>query len=161
VVESRAQAEAVVRATRYPPHGTRGSAFGVAHTDYKMGDVPDMIAKANARTMVIVKLETKKGVDNAEEILSVPGVDVGFVGHTDLSVSLGRPQDFEHPEFVAARDKVVAIARKHGKAAGCLVGSPEWGRAWIAKGFTMVAYLGDIWLLSGALRSGIDAMKAG
>jgi 2-dehydro-3-deoxyglucarate aldolase/4-hydroxy-2-oxoheptanedioate aldolase len=161
VVETRAQAEAVVRATRYPPHGTRGSAFGVAHTDYAIGDVPATIAAADARTMVVVKLETAKGCANADEIMSVPGVDVGFVGHTDLSVSLGRPQDFAHPRFVAARDGVVAACRRHGKAAGCLVGSPEWGREWIAAGFTMVAYLGDIWLLGGALRSGIDAMKRG
>ncbi len=161
VVETRAQAEAVVRATRYPPHGTRGSAFGVAHTDYEIGDVPATIAAANARTMVVVKLETAKGCANADEIMSVPGVDVGFVGHTDLSVSLGRPQDFAHPDFLAARDNVVAACRRHGKAAGCLVGSPEWGRAWIAAGFTMVSYLGDIWLLGGALRSGIDAMKRG
>lgn len=159
VVESRAQAEAIVRATRYPPHGSRGAAFGVAHTDYRQDDIPAIMAAANARTMVIVKIETARGVANADEILAVPGVDVGFVGHTDLSVSLGWPAEFEHPEFVAARDAVLAACRRHGKTAGCLVGSPEWGRAWIAKGFRFVAYLGDIWLLGGALRSGIDSMK--
>jgi 2-keto-3-deoxy-L-rhamnonate aldolase RhmA len=161
VVETRAQAEAVVRATRYPPHGNRGSAFGVAHTDYRLGDVSATIAAANARTMVIVKLETARGVANADEIMGVPGVDVGFVGHTDLSVSLGRPADFDHPEFVAARDRVLAACLRHGKTAGCLVGSPEWGRAWVAKGFRFVAYLGDIWLLAGALQGGIDAMRRG
>jgi len=161
VVETRAQAEAIVRATRYPPHGNRGSAFGVAHTDYRMGDIAATIAAANARTMVIVKLETAKGVANADEIMSVPGVDVGFVGHTDLSVSLGRPAEFDHPEFVAARDRVLEACARHGKTAGCLVGSPEWGRTWIARGFRFVAYLGDIWLLAGALKGGIDAMKRG
>ena len=159
VVETKAQAEAIVRAARYPPHGTRGSAFGVAHTDFRMGDVPAAIAAANARTMVIVKIETVKGVSNAGEIMSVPGVDVGFVGHTDLSVSLGRPAEFEHPEFIAARDRVLAACKQHGKAAGCLAGSPEWGRAWKAKGFQFIAYLGDIWLLGNALRAGLDAIK--
>jgi 2-keto-3-deoxy-L-rhamnonate aldolase RhmA len=160
VVETHAQAEAIVRATRYPPEGTRGAAFGVAHTDYRIGDVPAAIKAENARTMVIVKIETTKGVANADEILAVPGVDVGFVGHADLSVSLGRPQQFDHPEFIAARDAVVAACRKHGKVAGCLVGTPEWGRAWIAQGFRMVAYLGDIWLLGEALRAGLAAMRA-
>lgn len=159
VVETRAQAEAIVRATRYPPHGSRGSAFGVAHTDYRIGDVPADIAAANARTMVVVKLETKKGCDNADEIMSVPGVDIGFVGHTDLSVSLGRPQDFDHPAFIASRDRVVEACNRHGKTAGCLVGSPDWGRAWMAKGFRFVAYLGDIWLLQSALSTGIEAMR--
>jgi 2-keto-3-deoxy-L-rhamnonate aldolase RhmA len=161
VVETKAQAEAIVRATRYPPHGARGAAFGVAHTDYRIGDVPAAIAAANARTMVIVKLETAKGAANADEIMAVPGVDIGFVGHTDLSVSLGRPADFEHPEFVAARDRVLAACQRHGKTAGCLVGSPEWGRAWKAKGFRFIAYLGDIWLLANALRAGLDAIREG
>jgi 2-dehydro-3-deoxyglucarate aldolase/4-hydroxy-2-oxoheptanedioate aldolase len=120
-----------------------------------------MIAAAELRTMVIVKIETARGVANADEIMAVPGVDVGFVGHTDLSVSLGRPAEFEHPEFTAARDRVLAACRRHGKAAGCLVGSPEWGRAWIAAGFRFVAYLGDIWLLGGALKSGLESMKRG
>ena len=159
VVETKAQAEAIVRATRYPPHGTRGAAFGVAHTDYRSGDAPAMMATANARTMVIAKIETAKGVANADEIMSVPGIDVGFVGHTDLSVSLGRPAEFEHPEFVAARDKVLSACQRRGKAAGCLVGSPAWGRAWKAKGFRFIAYLGDIWLLGNALRAGLDAIK--
>lgn len=159
VVETAEQAGAIVAATRYPPRGTRGSAFGVAHTDYRIDDVAATIAAAEARTMVVVKLETAKGVANADAILATPGVDVGFVGHTDLSVSLGRPGDFAHPEFVAARDAVVAACRRHGKAAGCLVATPEQGRAWRAAGFRMITYLGDIWLLGNALRDGIAAMK--
>jgi 2-keto-3-deoxy-L-rhamnonate aldolase RhmA len=159
VVETREQAEAIVRATRYPPHGNRGSAFGVAHTDYAMGDIPATIAAANARTLVIAKIETAKGVENADAIMSVPGIDVGFVGHTDLSVSLGRPAAFADPTFIAARDHVLAACKRHGKAAGCLVGSPQWGREWIAAGFRMIAYLGDIWLLGNALKAGLDAMR--
>jgi 2-dehydro-3-deoxyglucarate aldolase/4-hydroxy-2-oxoheptanedioate aldolase len=149
----------IVAATRYPPRGNRGSAFGVAHTDYLIGDTAAQIAAAEARTLVVVKLETATGCANAEAIMAVPGVDIGFVGHTDLSVSLGRPGDFAHPEFVAARDAVVAACRRHGKAAGCLVGTPDAGRHWIAAGFRFVAYLGDIWLLANALREGIAAMS--
>ena len=159
VVETAEQARMIVAATRYPPRGNRGSAFGVAHTDYLLGDTNAQIAAAEARTIVVVKLETAKGAANADAIMAVPGVDIGFVGHTDLSVSLGRPGDFAHKEFVAARDAVVAACNRHGKTAGCLVGSPESGRAWIAAGFRFVAYLGDIWLLANALREGIDAMK--
>ena len=159
VVETRAQAEAIVRATRYPPLGTRGAAFGVAHDDYLVGDVGATMASANERTLVIVKIETAEGVRNVDAIMSVPGVDVGFVGHTDLSVSLGMPGQFASPEFIAARDAVVAACRAHQKAAGCLVASPEAGRQWIAAGFQLVTYLGDIWLLGNALRSGLDAMR--
>ncbi len=159
VVETRAQAEAIVRATRYPPQGHRGSAFGVAHDDYVIGDARKTMKAANDGVLVMVKIETRKGIANVDEIMAVPGIDVAFVGHTDLSVSLQKPLEFEHPEFVKARDAVVAACRRHGKIAGNLVGNPKWGKAWIRKGFRMIAYMGDIWLLQSALQSGIDAMR--
>ncbi len=159
VVETKAQAEAIVRATRYPPHGNRGSAFGVAHDDYIIGDARKTMKAANANVLVMIKIETKKCVANVDEIMAVPGIDVAFVGHTDLSVSLQKPLEFEHPEFVKARDAVVAASRRHGKIAGNLVGNPEWGRKWIKKGFRMIAYMGDIWLMQAALQAGIDAMR--
>lgn len=160
VVESKAQAEAIVRATRYPPHGHRGSAFGVAHDDYIIGDARKTMKAANDSVLVMIKIETKKGVANVDEIMSVPGIDVAFVGHTDLSVSLQKPLEFEHPEFVKARDAVVAACRRHGKIAGNLVGNPKWGRAWIKKGFRMIAYMGDIWLMQAALQAGLDEMRS-
>jgi 2-keto-3-deoxy-L-rhamnonate aldolase RhmA len=159
-VETRAQAEAIVRATRYPPAGTRGAAFGVAHDGYRIGDVPATIRDADARCLVVVKIETALGVRNASDILSVPGVDVGLIGHTDLSLSLGIPLQLEHPDFRAAVAKVVAACHAHGKAPGCLVGDVESGRAWIAQGFRMVLYSGDIWLFEGALRAGIGDLRA-
>jgi 2-keto-3-deoxy-L-rhamnonate aldolase RhmA len=159
-VESRAEAEAIVRATRYPPSGVRGAAFGVAHDGYRIGDVPATIRAADARCLVVVKIETALGVRNADDIMSVPGVDVGLIGHTDLSLSLGVPLQLEHPDFRAAVAQVVAACRRHGKAAGCLIGDPETGRAWIAEGFRMVLYSGDIWLFGGALRAGIERLRA-
>lgn len=159
-VETRAQAEAIVRGTRYPPDGTRGAAFGVAHDGYRVGDVPAVMKRANAASLVTVKIETAEGVRNAEEIISVPGVDVAVIGHTDLSLSLGIPLQLEHPDFLAAIDKVVATARKHGKAAGCVVGDVEQGRAWIERGFRMIVYSGDIWLFGDALKDGVEGLRA-
>lgn len=159
-VETRAQAEAIVEGTRYPPHGTRGAAFGVAHDGYRVGDVPKTMRGADANTLVVVKIETAEGVRNAGQIMSVPGIDVAVVGHTDLSLSLGIPMQLDHPDFVAAIDAVVAACRQHGKAAGCVAGDAETGRAWIAKGFRLVMYSGDIWLLGGALKAGIDRLRA-
>lgn len=158
-VETRAQAEALVRITRYPPGGTRGSAFGVAHDGYVVGDLRATMASADRDVMVIAKIESEAGVRNIDEILAVPGIDVAFVGHTDLSVSMGIPGQFDDARFVAARDAVAQACRRHAKTAGCLVANPEWGRAWMAAGYRMVAYLGDIWLFANALKSGLDAMR--
>ncbi len=158
-VETGEQAARVVAGTRYPPAGRRGAAFGVAHDDYRVGDVPRTMAEADAQTLVVVKIESALGVENADQILAVPGVDVALVGHTDLSLSLGIPLDLDHPDFTAALDQVLAACRRHDKCAGCLVTDPDQGRAWIEKGFRMVAYSGDIWLFAGALKAGIDRMR--
>jgi 2-dehydro-3-deoxyglucarate aldolase/4-hydroxy-2-oxoheptanedioate aldolase len=160
VVETKAQAEALVASTRYPPKGNRGAAFGVSHDDYDIGDPAATMAAANEHTLLMVKIETVKGVTNADEILSVPGIDVGFVGHTDLSVSLGIPGQFDRPEFIAARDAVVAACRKHKKAPGCFVPSPDVGHAWIDAGFRLITYSGDIWIYGAALKAGLDVLKA-
>ena len=62
-------------------HGGVHHSFIVAHDDYRIGDVAATMAAANQRTLVVVKIETAKGVANADAILAVPGIDVGFVGH--------------------------------------------------------------------------------
>ena len=155
-VETAEQAEAIVRGTRYPPHGTRGAAFGVAHDGYRAGDPAATMRAAHAETLITVKIETAAAVRDIEQIVSVDGVDVALIGHTDLSLSLGVPLQLDHPDFVA----VLAACRRHGKAAGCVAGDVATGRAWIAKGFRLVAYSGDIWLLGDALKAGLEALQA-
>jgi 2-keto-3-deoxy-L-rhamnonate aldolase RhmA len=158
-VESGAQAAAIVRGTRYPPAGTRGAAFGVAHDRYRLGDVPATMRAADAGSLIVVKIESALGVANIDEIVSVPGIDVALIGHTDLSLSLGHPLQLEHPDFTAALDTGLAACRRHGKAAGCVAGDVATGRARIAQGFLVVAYSGDIWLFGGALKAGLDQLR--
>jgi 2-dehydro-3-deoxyglucarate aldolase/4-hydroxy-2-oxoheptanedioate aldolase len=161
IVETAEQAEALVSAMRYPPSGNRGAAFGVSHDDYRPGDdVAGTMANANEQALLMVKLETVKGVDNADAILGVEGVDVGFVGHTDLSVSMGRPGEFRHSAFLEARDVVVAACKKHGKAAGCFAPTPQSGIEWMNAGFRVVTYSGDIWIYGAALKNGLDQLKS-
>lgn len=159
-VETAEQAAAIVRGTRYPPDGTRGAAFGVAHDGYRADDVPATIRSANAASLIVVKIETVRGVANIDAIASVPGIDVALIGHTDLSLSFGHPLELDHPDFTAALDTVLAACRRHGKAAGCVATDVATGRAWIAKGFRLVAYSGDIWLLADALKSGLAQLRA-
>ncbi|XIA67958.1 aldolase/citrate lyase family protein [Bradyrhizobium sp. TZ2] len=77
MVETPEQAKAIVDCTKYPPSGRRGAAFNVAaHDDYSGGAETDKIVQANARTMVIVLVETAKGIENVDAIAAVDGVDV-------------------------------------------------------------------------------------
>ena len=139
---------------------TRGAAFGVAHDRYRADDVAATMRAADAGCLIVVKIESALAVRNIEEIVSVAGIDVALIGHTDLSLSLGHPLQLDHPDFTAALDAVLAACRRHGKAAGCVVGDVATGRARIAAGFRLVAYSGDIWLLADALEAGLAQLRA-
>src|SRR5580693_3088056 len=106
VVQTRAEAETIARITHYPPAGVRGAAFGIMHDDYAGTEIDAAIKVADARNLIIAKIETVKGVENIDEIISVPGIDVAFVGHMDLSVSLGEPGRSDTKLFGAAVDRV-------------------------------------------------------
>ena len=159
MVETRTQAEAIAGWCRYRPEGVRGLAFGMAHDDYSGGAVTAKMAQANARTLVIALVETATGIDNIEEIAAVKGIDVIWLGHYDLTSSLGIAGKFEHPDFLAAVERLLAACRRHGKAPGFLVTDPASARSWRARGFRCLGYGTDIALLQGALAAGLEALK--
>ena len=88
-------------------------------------DPPMTLREANDRTLVIALIETAAGITNAEAIMAVEGIDIGWLGHFDLTNSMGIPGQFDHPDFLAAVDGLVAACRGHGKPAGVLAGSVE------------------------------------
>ena len=151
-VETRQQAEEVVSALRYAPQGKRGVALGIAHDLYQAGG-PDFFAQANEQTLVILLLETETAFENLEEIVSVPGVDVAWVGHYDLTVSMGIPAQFEHPRFLAAMDALVSACRRHNVAPGFLPATPELARHWIGKGFRMISLGSDVGVFLSSMRN--------
>src|SRR5262245_3062086 len=99
MVESAEQAARLVASAKYPPQGRRGAAFGVAHDDYSGGDLTEKITSANRETLLIAQIETVAGVRNVDAIAAVPDIDVLWIGHFDLSNSLGIPGQFVHPDF--------------------------------------------------------------
>jgi 2-keto-3-deoxy-L-rhamnonate aldolase RhmA len=159
MVESAEEAADLVCWTRYPPGGVRGGMFGGAHDDYGAEAIPDVMAQAHARTMVCVLIETAKGLANIDEIMAVPGVDVAFLGHVDLSLSLGIPGQFDHPDMEAAIDQVAAAAARHGKTAGTAVGRAKQGHEFMARGFRMLCYFFDMGILQRGLTRGIEGLK--
>jgi len=159
MVESAAQAKALVASAKYPPLGRRGAAFGVAHDDYAGGDIAQKIASANAQTLVIAQIETAAGVRNVNEIAEVAGIDVLWIGHFDLSISLGIAGQFAHPQFQEAVSQVLAAGRRHSKIPGFMAGDVPSGRSLLDQGFRMIAYGGDLWLYQAALREGVAALQ--
>ena len=160
MVETAAQAKQIASWCRYRPDEVRGVAFGMPH-DYRGGDVVRKLREANERTLVIALIETAAGIANAEAIMAVDGIDIGWLGHFDLTNSMGIPGQFDHPDFLAAVDRLVAACRVHGKPAGVLAGSVEAAEAWRARGFRVFAYGTDISLLQESLRGGLARLRAG
>ena len=160
MVESAAQAATLVASAKYPPVGRRGAAFGVAHDGYSRGDIVEKMTSANREVLLIALIETAAGVRNVNEIAAIDGIDVLWLGHYDLTNSLGIPGQFDHPLFKEAVGEIVAAGRRHGKALGFMASDVEQGRAYLDQGFRMIAYGGDLWLYQTALREGIVALKA-
>ena len=170
---------------KYPPDGVRGVALGIAHDRYVAGPpaaahgaahrnvggvgaaeanvggvgAAEALAAANARTVCIPLIETAEGVDNVEAIAALPQVDLLWIGHFDLSCSLGVPGKFDHPDFVNAHRRIVAAAHAAGKGIGRLVGSPEEGSRPIGEGVDFICYGTDASLLQQAARAGFEAMR--
>jgi 2-keto-3-deoxy-L-rhamnonate aldolase RhmA len=154
-VETRQQAEDIVSQLKYAPAGNRGVALGVAHDLYRAG-TPEFFRQANEEIAVILLLETARAFENLEDIVSVPGVDVAWMGHYDLTVSMGIPAQFEHPRFLAAMDALVAACRKHGVAPGFLPPTPQSAVHWIDKGFRAISLGSDI----GVFLDGVRKFRA-
>ena len=159
MVESGEAARAIVNWAKYPPQGRRGAAFGIAHDDFKAGDIHESMRSANRESLIVAQIETAAGVENVEQIAAAEGVDALWIGHFDLTNSLGIPGQFEHPDFQSAVDRVLDACRKHGKAPGFMAADAAQGRALIERGFRVVAYGGDLWVYQQALQEGITALR--
>jgi 2-keto-3-deoxy-L-rhamnonate aldolase RhmA len=159
-VRTEADARDVLAAMRYPPDGHRGAAFRMAHDGYAPGDVKEKIARANRELVFIALIEDRTGLQNAETIAAVDGVDGLCVGHTDLAVDLGVPGDLANPIMDAARERVHDICRAAGKVHCRAIGSIEEGLDVTGDGGTlMLIYSGDIWILQDALGAVTDALR--
>lgn len=153
MVNTAEEAEAVVSAATYPPKGTRGVGLARAQ-DYGVG-FPEYMKRMERELVCIMQVEHIDGVDNIEEILAVDGVDGFFIGPYDLSASLGCPGDFDHPEMVAAMDRVAAVVKRPEVLAGVHVVEPEPERLekMTDAGYRFIAYASDMLLFAHHLKA--------
>ena len=161
MISTAAQAQAMVDSIKYFPDGKRGVGLQMAHDNYRAAPVAEALKAANARTTVICLIETAAGAENADAIAAVAGVDCLWIGHFDLSVSLGIPGEFSHPKFAAAVDKIIGAAKKHGKSLGRLVPTTDQGIAFYRQGFDFICYSGDIWVLRDGLAAAAKTIRVG
>lgn len=144
---------------KYAPEGGRGVALQIAHDRYEPGPVLEKLKAANKRSTFFALIETAEGVENAEEIAALKGVDALWIGHFDLTVSMGIPGQFDHPDFIAAVKRIIAACRKHKKSLGRLVPNATVGAQLFGQGFDFICHSGDVWMLQQAMRSAADELR--
>ncbi len=148
-INSRAEAERVVQAVKYPPVGHRG--FGPWRASNYYLDVARYVAEANAEMSIALQIESVEAVGNIDAIAAVAEVDLLFIGPNDLAGSMGLPFGRPHPDVLAACRKVSVAAKSAKKAVGIDVASLDDVPVYVELGFSVFTYSGDTnYLIEGA-----------
>ncbi|MEA1833682.1 HpcH/HpaI aldolase/citrate lyase family protein [Methylobacterium durans] len=145
-IDDADQARRAVAATRYAPRGVRG--FSQAPRAARFGRVPDYHSRCEAEIFVAVQIESRRALDNLEEIAGVEGVDGVFIGPGDLSTSLGYLGQQNHPEVVRVVEETIRRIVRTGKAAGILTANEELAQRYVAAGTRFTAVGSDMGLLA-------------
>src|SRR5580693_1077308 len=158
MINNAAEAKALANASLYPPIGKRSNgpiraaAYGVA-SSYQ--------STANSEVLVIPMIETQEGIDNIDEILSVPGISGIYVGPSDMGFSLGLvPKlDREEPLILGIYEKLLASCKKHGKFAGIHNGTAAYAARMIGMGYRFVTIANDSGLMARAAKEAVTATR--
>jgi len=140
-VQSAAEAQRGVAATRYPPQGIRGVSGCTRANRY--GRVSDYFTRVHDELCVLVQLETRHALGALEDIAAVDGVDGIFIGPNDLAADMGHLGDSRHPDVWRAIEDAATRILRCGKAPGILVGEAD-GQRCLDLGFTFVAVGSDL-----------------
>ncbi|WP_353095143.1 aldolase/citrate lyase family protein [Tissierella praeacuta] len=157
MVETPEHAKYIIDNVKIAPLGKRGIGAGRGtrwgwYEDYNRGE-------CNDNTYIIMQCETRKGVENIEEICKTPGLDCVFIGTADLSQDMGCLGDMKNPELINAIDKVLKSCQKYNIVAGIVTGSAEEASMRIKQGFKLVTIMNDLGLFRSQSKKLIDAVR--
>lgn len=158
-VKTADAAKAIVAAAKYAPMGERGVIMGSAHTDFASVDPAEFMHYSNENTTIICQIESMEGLENIEEIATIPGIDILWVGHMDLTQSMGIPGQFQEQRFLDALQRVVDVTNAHGLCAGIQPGNLEQAAEWMEIGFNVISYNGDFAVYMQALQEAVAGVR--
>ncbi len=159
-VQCKKDVENIVAWTRYMPLGDRGMALERQHTHFDPGVASETMAKLNEEVLIAVQIESRDAIENLDEILSVPGIDVAFVGPSDLSASLGKPGKATDPVVEAAIQKVIDVSGKYNIVPGIHLSNIDQVRKWKDRGMRMLGYGTDIKFIQQVCKQAVQDLKA-
>ncbi len=158
-VDTAEQAEALVRAVRIPPLGERGAASSTRASGYGF-TYRQYLEAANEQLLTVAQIESVTALENGARIAAVDGIDVLFVGPTDLAISMGVTEPATDPRFAAALEQVAAIAESAGKVAGILARTSADAERYRQTGYRFISLASDRGLLAEGFRRAAQQLGA-
>ena len=133
--ETRAEVETLRSYLKFPPNGTRAVAPGYGNSSYlQPADWKTWMAEQDKETTLVVHIETRLAYENAEEIISTPGVDMVYVGPGDFSIEMGHPGEYDHPAVTEPMAEILQICKKYGVHFGTTASNANAAQKWVARG---------------------------
>ena len=155
--ETREQVETLVSYLKFPPRGSRAVAPGWGNSDYRGGvDWQGWMDEQDEETVVVLHFETALAYENAEDLISVPGVDMVYAGPGDSSIELGYPGDYNHPDVRGPMERVLELCQKYGVAFGTTPSDGKAAGEWVRKGARFFEAESEV----GFIRAGAAALLA-
>jgi 2-keto-3-deoxy-L-rhamnonate aldolase RhmA len=143
---------------RFPPLGKRGYGVNPTMIQYEARGFKDIIEHQNRSTLAVVQFETVSAVEHADELLSLPGLDIIMVGPADLSIALGIPGEFDNPLLISTVDRVIEKCKQHGVVPGIQVRSVAQAKMWAERGMRFVGAGAEHGLLLEKSREAVTAL---
>lgn len=159
-LESVEQITDLVGATKYRPLKGERLARYLSGKEQMPDDLKLYLEAQNAGNICIANIESVPALERLDDLLSVPGLDAVFIGPHDLSVSLGIPEQYEHPEFEEAVRKIIQTTRRKGLSVGIHFSqAPERQIQWVKEGVNIIVHSFDVALFGQRLRLDISSIK--
>ena len=158
-INSKSDAVRAVKSVKYSPQGERGVCRYVRAANYSSMDKFKYFESANKETMIIAHIEGVGGINNLDEILSVSGIDVIFIGPYDLSQSLGITGEVNHPLVTEKMKKVILKCKENKVAVGTFADDVEIAKSWISLGVQYMSFSVDIGILYDISKTIVKELK--
>jgi len=158
-INNKENAINAVKSVKYSPQGDRGVCRYVRAANYSSMDKYKYFEYANQETIIISHIEGVEGINNLEEILSVPELDVIFIGPYDLSQSLGIPGKVNDPLVIEKMKEVIKKCKKRNIAVGTFADDTETAKFWISLGVQYMSFSVDVGILYDASKNTIKQLK--
>lgn len=154
-------AKRMVSNVRYPPVGHRSLYGALPQAGFEAHPPAELMPALNASTFLVLMIESPEGVDNADAIAALPGVDALLIGTADLTAEMGIPGQVEHPDVVAAYETVLAACARHGKHPGMGgVYAPAAMKRYVDMGMRLILAGSEFSFMMAGARAQAQAVRA-